>query len=122
MVIQRIFNTIHKYYQIIKIFECFQFPQVNYAPCSDPDIYRSQNLSPFIIDCTPLILVVQNLGHYLLLFSEEYNSDFRKFAQKRPLFVIIFLSVSVLPNIFPARLAKPVKCKIIYCLTKLLKS
>ena len=38
--------------------------------------------------------------------SEEYNSDFRKFAQKRPLHVIIFLTVSVLPNIFPARLAK----------------
>ena len=38
--------------------------------------------------------------------SEEYKSDFRKFAQKRPLHVIIFLTVSVLPNIFPTRLVK----------------
>ena len=38
--------------------------------------------------------------------SEEYKSDFRKFVQKRPLHVIIFLTVSVLPNIFLTRLVK----------------
>ena len=39
-------------------------------------------------------------------FSEEYKSDFRKFAQKLPLHVIVFLTVSVLPNIFLTRLVK----------------
>ena len=37
---------------------------------------------------------------------KEYKSDFRKFAQKRPLHMIIFLTVSVLPNIFLTRLVK----------------
>ena len=35
------------------------------------------------------------------LSSEEYKSDFRKIAENRPLHVIIFLTVSVLPNTFP---------------------
>ena len=46
------------------------------------------------------------LGALYCLHSEEYKSDFRKFAQKRPLHVIIFLTVSVLPNIFLTRLVK----------------
>ena len=38
--------------------------------------------------------------------SEEYNSDLRKFTQKGQLNVVIFLTVSVLQNIFLTRLVK----------------
>ena len=69
-------------------------------------IFFSRTRRPVILKLGMNIRAWSSIKIHKSLFSEEYKSDFRKFAQKQPLNVIIFLTVSVLPSIFLTRLVK----------------